>query len=195
MTEQGGAKRRSVAFKDTGIAMRDWPTWMMACWAVAVCGFAAGALVSDLRSRRIPNWLTASAFAVGIVFHLATSGWSGLGFALGGFLLGFGVMLLLWLIGGGGGGDVKLMGAVGSWVGFSGTAFVFMGGVAVAIVMTFGLLISRWFATGNARLATTGGELANRGASGRRILIPFAVPVCVATWSYVLVRFLAWNHG
>lgn len=175
--------------------MRDWPTWMMAFWAVSVCGFSASALAFDLKSRRIPNWLTVSAFAVGTLFHIATAGLGGLGFAIGGFLVGFGVMLLLWLIGGGGGGDVKLMGAVGSWVGFTGTTFIFMGGVAVAMLMTFGMLANRWMAGRRVRLATVGGGVEGRADHGRRIMLPFAVPVCVATWGFVAVKLLVWNNG
>ncbi len=177
--------------------MKDWPLRTMIVWTVAVCGFTVAALVTDLRSRRIPNVLTVSAFALALVFHLWISGWSGLGFAIAGFGVGFGVMLVLWLIGGGGGGDVKLMGAVGTWVGVVGTTFIFLGGVLVAILMTLGILVARSLAPG--RFGRTLGKPAEGqvlpARARGRTLIPFAVPVCVATWGFVAVKFLTWSHG
>lgn len=177
--------------------MNEWPLVTMMVWTLAVCGFTVAALVTDLRSRRIPNALTVSAFALALAFHLWSSGWSGLGFAFAGFGVGFGVMLVLWLIGGGGGGDVKLMGAVGSWVGIVGTTFIFVSGVLVAIVMTLGILAARAMAPGRFGKAwnqPADGQALPKRARGRT-LIPFAVPVCVATWGFVALKFLTWSHG
>ncbi len=91
--------------------------WILVC-LVAV--FVLTAAFTDLSARRIPNWLTVSSLAVALLFHTITGGWAGLGFALGGFATGFSILLVLWLIGGGGGGDVKLMGALGGWMGAKG---------------------------------------------------------------------------
>ena len=64
---------------------------------IAVMLFMLLALVTDLKDRRLPNWLTVSSAALGLVYHLATGGWDGLLFSLGGFATGFGLLLLLWL--------------------------------------------------------------------------------------------------
>lgn len=76
---------------------------------------AAGAF--DIRSRRIPNWLTIGGVVLGV-------GINGFLYGLPGFLLaakGMGLALLiyvpLFLIHGMGGGDVKLMAAVGALAG------------------------------------------------------------------------------
>lgn len=75
------------------------------------------AVVTDLRSRRIPNLLTAAMAAAGL--GLAAAGSSGI--TLAGALMGMGLGVLLMLpghlLGGTGAGDVKLMGAVGSILG------------------------------------------------------------------------------
>ena len=84
------------------------------------------AAVIDVRTRRIPNWFTVPVLAGGLIFHTVTGGWGGLLTALGGFVTGFGILLVLWLMGGGGGGDVKLMGAVGAWLGAWLTLIVFL---------------------------------------------------------------------
>ena len=80
---------------------------------LVVLAIVGVAVPVDLKTRRIPNGLTVPAFVCGVVFHVIRGGWAGLGFSLGGFATGFGILLVLWLIGGGGGGDVKLMG--GHW--------------------------------------------------------------------------------
>ena len=70
----------------------------------------------DLRTRRIPNWLTVSGFAIGLAFrvpHGAGPFFDGL--AAG--LIAFGLALPVFALGGLGGGDVKLLAAVGTFLG------------------------------------------------------------------------------
>src|SRR5262245_44534788 len=83
------------------------------------CALAVGcaACVTDIRSRRIPNWLTFGAAAVAIVFHTATGGGSGFVFATTGWLLGALIMFVPFALRGLGGGDVKLLAALGAWLG------------------------------------------------------------------------------
>ncbi len=91
---------------------------------VAVGGFTLVAAVWDLRTKRLPNWITVPAFVAGVIFHVVlgavtqTPWLSGAGHgllsALAGFATGFLPLMVLWLTGGGGAGDVKLMGAVGA---------------------------------------------------------------------------------
>jgi prepilin peptidase CpaA len=85
--------------------------------ALFVLSFGLGAAsIIDMRTRRIPNWLTAGIAAAG--FGLAAGG--GLVSpleALGGLALGLALMMPGHLIGATGAGDVKLMAAVGAVVG------------------------------------------------------------------------------
>lgn len=95
-----------------------WPTLIV----VAV------ATVTDLRSRRIPNWLVFPFLIAGF----AVSGWrhglNGLTQSAAGLVVGAALFGLLCLMGGMGMGDVKLCGAIGAWVGPS--------QMLVALVMT-----------------------------------------------------------
>ena len=75
--------------------------------------------IRDARSRIIPNRLTLSALAVGFAVRAAIGGWSGLGSSVASALVAGGFFFLFFLAGGMGGGDVKLMSAVGAWVGTS----------------------------------------------------------------------------
>jgi prepilin peptidase CpaA len=85
-------------------------------YAVLAAGLAA-AVVIDLRSRRIPNLLTAAMAVLGV--GLAATGSSGLTVAasMGGMVLGLLLMLPGHALGATGAGDVKLMAAVGAIVG------------------------------------------------------------------------------
>ncbi|MCA9079524.1 MAG: prepilin peptidase [Planctomycetaceae bacterium] len=84
--------------------------------------FTAAAAVWDTRTRRIPNFLTLPMFGLGWVFQIVMSvlyGWEHLASGFLGFAVGFGILFLLWFVGSGGAGDVKLMGALSVWLGFS----------------------------------------------------------------------------
>jgi prepilin peptidase CpaA len=106
------------------------------------------ASISDIRSFRIPNWLTYSALAVGLSYFTIVGGYEGFLFSLAG--AGTGVALLIgpFLFGGTGAGDVKLMGAVGSIIGPQGVLMVFIfscilgGACALILLASKGLLLS-----------------------------------------------------
>ncbi len=84
-----------------------WPT-------LAVVGAAT---ITDLRNRRIPNWLVLPFMPAGVVVSGWTHGWHGVGQSLAGFGLGAAIYGLLFALGGMGMGDVKLCAAVGAWIG------------------------------------------------------------------------------
>ena len=80
---------------------------------------ATAGAVTDVRSGRIPNWLTVGGLMSGLLLRLSFQGWPGLETAAGGALVGGGVLFVLFMVGGLGAGDVKLMAAVGAWVGIA----------------------------------------------------------------------------
>lgn len=87
--------------------------WLL--WLSVIVGVAA--TVTDLRTRTIPNTLSAGAFLGGIAARSALYGWSGAKDALLGGVIGFAVFLLFFVLGGMGGGDVKLMAGFGAILG------------------------------------------------------------------------------
>jgi prepilin peptidase CpaA len=101
----------------------------------------AAATIVDIRTRRIPNALTAAMAGIGL--GLAAAGVSGIsvGASIAGLLVGLALMMPGHLLGATGAGDVKLMAAVGAIVGpgLTVTAFLFTalaGGVlAVAVAV------------------------------------------------------------
>jgi prepilin peptidase CpaA len=87
---------------------------------VTLAVLSAGLLVAtvvDLRTRRIPNWLTGTMAIAGL--GLAALGWGSVsvGAAVVGCVVGLVLMLPGHLLGATGAGDVKLMAAVGSLLG------------------------------------------------------------------------------
>lgn len=174
---------------------------------VCVLVFTATAAICDIRTKRLPNALTVPAFVAALVFALVSgavdSGIAGAGnqflWALAGFGTGFGFLFVLWLIGGGGGGDVKFMGALGAWLGAWLTLQVLL--ISTVIVACGALFVLAWEFC---RLGVSGAQRRYLSPSGRqqalakaqkehkdqarqkvavgRRLMPFGVPVALATW-------------
>ncbi len=117
-----------------------WPTVAVLCVAT----------FTDLRNRRIPNWLVvpflAAGFAVAAWFH----GWHGLVASLEGAGLGLLIYGFLFWMGGMGAGDVKLCAAIGAWIG-PGQLFLavvitgMVGGVMVVCWAAFGGFLKELF--------------------------------------------------
>lgn len=110
-----------------------WPT-------VIVLGIAT---FTDLRSRRIPNWLVLPFLLAGIAVSAWLHGWRGVGHSLAGIALGAVLFGVLCLMGGMGMGDVKLCAAIGAWIG--------PGQLLTALVLTGivgGIMALCWAAAG-----------------------------------------------
>lgn len=104
------------------------------------------AAVMDVRHRRIPNWISLGGMAAGLVVWTWHSGLSGFLISMTGLLLGSAFFLPFYIARGMGAGDVKLMGAVGS---FLGPYHVF---VATIVVALLGGVIAAWVAYRQKRL-------------------------------------------
>lgn len=101
------------------------------------------ATVTDLRSRRIPNWLVLPFLVAGIFVSSWLNGWRGLAHSLEGIALGGAIFGVLAVMGGMGMGDVKLCAAIGAWIG--------PGQLILALVLTGitgGIMALCWAAAG-----------------------------------------------
>jgi prepilin peptidase CpaA len=88
----------------------------------------------DLRSRRIPNWLTVSGLLVGVGVH-ALAGWRGVLMSVEGAAVALAILLPLVLLRALGAGDWKLMGAAGSFLGPLMLIFVLLASIFIAGLM------------------------------------------------------------
>ena len=159
-------------------------------FAVLVAAFTGVAAVLDYRTHKIPNWLTVTAAVLGLAYSSLAPGGIGLAWSLAGFSLGFSLLLLPWLLGGGGMGDVKLLAALGAWLGPTGIMIAFGLGAVFAALGMIGVLTAGTFCDGfsatRRRYVSAGGATAAAPRKARRVL-PFAVPMAISTW-----LFLGW---
>ena len=149
------------------------------------------ACISDLRTRRIPNVLTFSAAAGALVFHLLTGGWSAAGWSIAGCVLGALLFFPMFALRGMGAGDLKLLAAVGAWLGPGQVAAVALatsiaGGV-IALVVALGhgylkaacrnvwMLLTHWRVMGVRPVQ----QVTLEGTSGPRLA--YAVPISIGT--------------
>jgi prepilin peptidase CpaA len=119
-----------------GQAMR-WATHSFAWWPTVVVLVVA--TTTDLRWRRIPNWLTGPFLAAGFAVSGWLHGWHGLGQSAEGMTLGLVAYGILFWLGGMGAGDVKLCAAIGAWIG--------PGQLLIAMILTAlagGLMALAW---------------------------------------------------
>ncbi len=107
--------------------------------AAMLCAFIGAGF--DLRSRRIPNFVTGPAILLGLLLHGALDGWQGLLSALGSGLICGIIFVLFYLAGGMGAGDVKLIAAVGCLAGLSHAAYLLvltsLAGGVMALALAF----------------------------------------------------------
>jgi prepilin peptidase CpaA len=148
-------------------------------WIAILVGLAA--MIDDLARRHIANWIPAAALAGGFGWQIGRDGWHGAWTALLGALVGFGVFLIFYLLGGMGGGDVKLMSGFGALLGTTGvleaalwTAGV--GGVFALVVLGWKTLRKKF--TGNAsRTLELSDEQKLKESS-----IPYAPAIAFGVW-------------
>lgn len=99
------------------------------------------AAVIDGWKLKVPNWLTFPLIFAGWAYSASVGGWSGFGDSVIGTVVGLGLLLPAYAVGGMGAGDVKLLAGVGAWVGATVTFYAFcvsavVGGIiAVAMVL------------------------------------------------------------
>jgi prepilin peptidase CpaA len=139
---RGGARLAAAIVLQSGLYF--WfqsGSWLQSGpWIPAVV-VALSAGVLDWRFRRIPNWLTMSGFAAGVMVNTILYRWPGLKAALLGTLVGLGLLLPFVLLRSLGAGDWKLAGALGACLGPRQLLSVLVGTILVAGVMALAVVI------------------------------------------------------
>lgn len=106
-------------------------------WGIVIVASLAAA-ISDVKTGKIPNWLTLPLTGAALAYTAWEKGWFGLGEAIGACAALALPYVILFVVAGGGAGDAKMMGMVGAWLGLeAGLAALFCvaaAGVILALV-------------------------------------------------------------
>lgn len=103
-----------------------------------------GAAITDVRWSKIPNIITFPLAGLGLLIHGVSNGLNGFLFSLEGLGLGFGLLLIFYMLGGMGAGDVKLFGAVGAVIGPSDVFIAFLITTCLGGLYAIGLMLLTW---------------------------------------------------
>jgi len=164
---------------------------MLSFVPVITVAIAAVAAAIDMKTGRIPNALTFGATLAALLYHTIDGGASGFAWALAGCGIGLALFFPFFALGGLGAGDVKLVAALGTWLGPLGVLRLaagagIAGGVVALVVMLHArylgtaarnllLLLTHWRVNGVRPLP----ELTLAGSSGPRLA--YAVPILLGT--------------
>ena len=162
-------------------------TELLTLKSIVVLSVGVVACVTDLRSRRIPNVLTFGAAGAALAYAFIVAGWKGLAAAALGWVIGAAAFFVPFALGGLGAGDVKLLAAMGAWLGPAGAVWLALytgvaGGVmALTVALGSGylrralsnvsLLLMHWRVAGLRPLS----EVSLEGSNGPRLA--YALPI------------------
>ena len=176
--------------------------WHVTC-AVLVPGVLLASWI-DYSERRVPNWLNLALIVTGFSAQAAYFGTAGLATGAYGLLTGFGLLIIPWMMHGMGAGDVKLMAAIGVWLGpalafYSFALGAVIGGLAaVVMIVSTGRL---WMAWANlnvilikcSRLQTVFSDFGSTKSFGKTSqLLPYGVPLTAGTLVILGVKMFGW---
>lgn len=161
------------------------------------------AAVIDLRTFRIPNWLTVGAMVLGLLINTVQPQQVGFLWALAGLAVGLLMLVPLYALGVMGAGDVKLMAAVGAFLGLPAIVFavlstLIVGGVAAVVFSLYRRAFRRM--TGNVvdivqsmAFAAFAGIRPQGGMAGGQSVgrLPYGLSIAVGTLGWLATSQLS----
>jgi prepilin peptidase CpaA len=136
-------------------------------------------VIDDLKRRQIANWIPVSALAGGLGWQVASYGWSGWLYGLGGAAAGFAVFLVFYLLGGMGGGDVKLMAGFGALLGAGRLVEAALWTAGIGGLLALGVLAFRAL---RKKLAGTPQAVLSPEQKLEQESIPYAPAIALGVW-------------
>jgi len=161
---------------------------------LTAAGILALAAYIDWKEHRVPNWLTFTACGFGLAYHALVGGVEGLESAILGAAAGLATLIVPYALKGMGAGDVKLMAAVGAWVGAEVTFHAFLWIAVCGGLMGAWSILRSKEAKERLRTAVLAGknlitlnELdAGAQKAPAKILLPYGVPIAFGFYAYFL---------
>lgn len=180
----------------------DFGFWQVTC-AILIPGILLASWI-DYAQRRVPNWLNLALILIGFAVQASYFGGSGMWTGFLGMLTGFGLLIVPWIMHGMGAGDVKLMAAIGVWLGAELTFYSFalgaiIGGVAAVIMIVssgrlkmacanFNLIMQK--CTNRDTVFSEFGSAKSFGESSQ--LLPYGVPLTGGTLVILAAKMFGW---
>lgn len=165
--------------------------WSLSAPLTAAIAIAGLACVTDVSSRRIPNVLTFGAAGAAFVYAAVAGGFDAVRLAVGGWLLGTVLFLPFFIVRGMGAGDVKLLAALGAWLGPLPIIWVAIYTSIAGGVLGIALAASRgYLRTALSNIGTIGRHWAYLGLqpvpgltldSAASLRLPYAIPIFIGT--------------
>lgn len=179
----------------------------MEFWHVTCMILIPGILLAswiDYSQRRVPNALNATLIVLGFLVQGFYFGAAGLATGVCGLLTGFGLLIVPWLMHGMGAGDVKLLAAIGVWLGPMLTLYSFalgavIGGLAAVIMIlssgrlrmacaNIGIILAK--CSNPQSVFSEVGSAKSFGVTSQ--LLPYGVPLTAGTLVILAAKAFGW---
>jgi prepilin peptidase CpaA len=167
-------------------------------FTLPVLAIAAAACITDVTTRRIPNVLTFGAAAGALFVRGSLYGTAGLIDAGAGWLIGFLILFPLFFVRGLGAGDVKLVAALGAWVGPIEAVWLALYASICGGVIGVGYALARgYLRTALSNIAVIGNHWRTTGfkpvpgltlENPERPKLPYAIPILFGTLVTLWIR-------
>jgi prepilin peptidase CpaA len=180
----------------------DMGFWHTTC-AILVPGILLASWI-DYSQRRVPNWLNLTLILAGFSVQGFYFGWPGLAAGAMGLLIGFGLLIVPWMMHGMGAGDVKLLAAIGVWMGPLLTLYSFglgaiIGGLTAVVMIVssgrlrlacanLGVILAK--CSSRQTLFSEFGSVKSFGTSSQ--LLPYGVPLTAGTLIILAAKLFGW---
>jgi prepilin peptidase CpaA len=171
-----------------------WLTGAGHVWIVTIVLVVAA--VIDGIKLKVPNWITFPFIISGWLYSAFYFGWSGLGYSLLGTLIGLGLLLPAYSIGGMGAGDVKLLAGVGAWMHGTTTLWAFCISAFVGALLAMGMVLyrrafkkhaSQFLTIANEIMTVKDPNVLAKIAAERKssmLLLPYGIPIAIGSIMY-----------
>lgn len=140
--------------------------------------------ISDWKTRKIPNWLTFGTFFLSLLYSISLFKFSAVFNCLLGFILGLLILIVPYMMGGMGAGDVKLLAAIGSIVGYKDIFVVFIYTAISGLVIAIIWLLLR---PGHLKFLITTGQIFP--TIDKKEKIPYGLAIMFGTIIYVVFKY------
>ena len=139
--------------------------------------------IYDLKYRRIPNWLTLGTFLILLLFNISLLKSDLVLNCLLGFFVGILILIVPYLMGGMGAGDVKLLGTLGSIVGFKDIFLIFIYSSICGLFLGLIWIVCR---PGHLKFLITTGQILP--TVDKKEKVPYGIAILLGTILYIIFR-------